>query len=83
MGSQPHSSWDKRVQQLPCTLQPGQPLQLSLPITGCGSDAVPCPLPQAPMTVERSMQGILEVLGSLSQETCGAFLDWEGNRLPW
>lgn len=35
------------------------------------------------MTVERSMQGILEVLGSLSQETCGAFLDWEGNRLPW
>ncbi|XP_031471142.1 LOW QUALITY PROTEIN: uncharacterized oxidoreductase C663.09c-like [Phasianus colchicus] len=38
---------------------------------------------QAPMTVERSMQGILEVLGILSQETCGAFLDWEGNRLPW
>ncbi|XP_004944137.4 uncharacterized oxidoreductase C663.09c-like isoform X2 [Gallus gallus] len=38
---------------------------------------------QAPMTVERSMQGILEVLGSLSQETCGAFLDWEGNHLPW
>jgi len=35
------------------------------------------------MTVERSMQGILEVLGSLSQETCGAFLDWEGNHLPW
>ncbi|XP_021263785.1 uncharacterized protein LOC110404132 [Numida meleagris] len=38
---------------------------------------------QAPMTVERSMQGILEVLGSLSQDTSGAFLDWEGNRLPW
>lgn len=35
------------------------------------------------MTVERSMQGILEVLSILSQETCGAFLDWEGNRLPW
>uniref|UniRef100_A0A493TN55 C-factor n=1 Tax=Anas platyrhynchos platyrhynchos TaxID=8840 RepID=A0A493TN55_ANAPP len=38
---------------------------------------------QAPMTVERSVQGILAVLGSLSQETSGAFLDWEGNSLPW
>ncbi|XP_047934706.1 C-signal-like [Anser cygnoides] len=38
---------------------------------------------QAPMTVERSVQGILAVLGSLSQETSGTFLDWEGNSLPW
>ncbi|OXB74044.1 UNVERIFIED_CONTAM: hypothetical protein H355_003107 [Colinus virginianus] len=38
---------------------------------------------QAPMTVEHSMQGILEVLGSLSQNTSGAFLNWEGNHLPW
>ncbi|OXB57243.1 hypothetical protein ASZ78_016418 [Callipepla squamata] len=38
---------------------------------------------KAPLTVEHSMQGILEVLGSLSQNTSGAFLNWEGNHLPW
>lgn len=47
------------------------------------SDAVPCPLLQAPLMVERSVQGILTVMANLSQDTSGAFLDWEGNTLPW
>ncbi|XP_009865085.1 PREDICTED: 17-beta-hydroxysteroid dehydrogenase type 6-like [Apaloderma vittatum] len=38
---------------------------------------------KAPLTVERSVQGILTVLAGLSQDTSGAFLDWEGNSLPW
>ncbi|XP_027554164.1 uncharacterized protein LOC113974841 [Neopelma chrysocephalum] len=38
---------------------------------------------KAPLTVEQSVRGILTVLGSLSQDASGAFLDWEGNRLPW
>ncbi|KAM9227937.1 C-signal-like [Leptosomus discolor] len=38
---------------------------------------------KAPLTVEHSVQGILTVLASLSQDTSGAFLDWEGNSLPW
>uniref|UniRef100_A0A8B9Z923 C-factor n=1 Tax=Buteo japonicus TaxID=224669 RepID=A0A8B9Z923_9AVES len=37
----------------------------------------------APLMVEHSVQGILTVLASLSQDTSGAFLDWEGNTLPW
>uniref|UniRef100_A0A8B9GL61 C-factor-like protein n=1 Tax=Amazona collaria TaxID=241587 RepID=A0A8B9GL61_9PSIT len=39
--------------------------------------------PSAPLTVEHSVRGILTVLASLSQDTSGAFLDWEGNSLPW
>ncbi|XP_065704273.1 C-signal-like [Patagioenas fasciata] len=38
---------------------------------------------KAPLTVEQSVRGILSVLAGLSQETSGAFLDWEGNSLPW
>ncbi|KFP89157.1 C-factor, partial [Acanthisitta chloris] len=38
---------------------------------------------KAPLTVEHSVQGFLTVLASLSQDTSGAFLDWEGNSLPW
>ncbi|XP_010021916.1 PREDICTED: uncharacterized oxidoreductase C663.06c-like, partial [Nestor notabilis] len=38
---------------------------------------------KAPLTVEHSVQGILTMLASLSQDTTGAFLDWEGNSLPW
>ncbi|XP_010583493.1 PREDICTED: uncharacterized oxidoreductase C663.09c-like [Haliaeetus leucocephalus] len=38
---------------------------------------------KAPLMVEHSVQGILMVLASLSQDTSGAFLDWEGNTLPW
>ncbi|KFW02349.1 C-factor, partial [Fulmarus glacialis] len=38
---------------------------------------------KAPLMVEHSVRGILTVLASLSQDTSGAFLDWEGNRLPW
>ncbi|XP_064579001.1 C-signal-like [Zonotrichia leucophrys gambelii] len=38
---------------------------------------------EAPLTVEHSVRGILTVLASLSQDTSGAFLDWEGNSLPW
>uniref|UniRef100_A0A8B9NJS3 C-factor n=1 Tax=Accipiter nisus TaxID=211598 RepID=A0A8B9NJS3_9AVES len=32
---------------------------------------------------QNSVQGILTVLANLSQDTSGAFLDWEGNTLPW
>ncbi|XP_050834818.1 uncharacterized protein LOC103816685 isoform X4 [Serinus canaria] len=38
---------------------------------------------EAPLPVEHSVRGILTVLASLSQDTSGAFLDWEGNSLPW
>ncbi|KAJ7398623.1 hypothetical protein BTVI_123464 [Pitangus sulphuratus] len=38
---------------------------------------------KAPLRVEQSVRGILTVLGSLSQDASGAFLDWEGNCLPW
>uniref|UniRef100_A0A8B9NQS5 Ketoreductase domain-containing protein n=1 Tax=Accipiter nisus TaxID=211598 RepID=A0A8B9NQS5_9AVES len=38
---------------------------------------------KAPLMVEHSVQGILTVLANLSQDTSGAFLDWEGNTLPW
>ncbi|KAM6252995.1 C-signal-like [Porphyrio hochstetteri] len=38
---------------------------------------------KAPLTAEHSVRGILTVLASLSQDTSGAFLDWEGNSLPW
>ncbi|XP_048172802.1 uncharacterized oxidoreductase C663.09c-like isoform X1 [Corvus hawaiiensis] len=38
---------------------------------------------KAPLTVEHSVRGILTVLASLSQDTSGAFLDWEGNSMPW
>ncbi|KAM8799380.1 C-signal-like [Eudromia elegans] len=38
---------------------------------------------KAPLTVERSVRGILAVLAGLSQDTTGAFLDWEGNSVPW
>ncbi|XP_067390528.1 C-signal-like isoform X2 [Emydura macquarii macquarii] len=38
---------------------------------------------KAPLTVECSVQGILNVLASLSQATTGVFLDWEGKSLPW
>uniref|UniRef100_A0A8C3JL16 C-factor n=1 Tax=Calidris pygmaea TaxID=425635 RepID=A0A8C3JL16_9CHAR len=37
----------------------------------------------APLMVEHSVRGILTVLASLSQDTSGTFLDWEGNSLPW
>ncbi|KAM6324930.1 C-signal-like [Podargus strigoides] len=38
---------------------------------------------KAPLRVEHSVRGILTVLASLSQDTTGTFLDWEGNSLPW
>nr|XP_021396741.1 uncharacterized protein LOC110476260 [Lonchura striata domestica] len=36
-----------------------------------------------PVTVDDSVQGMLKVLSSLSEKDTGAFLDWEGNVLPW
>ncbi|XP_054856503.1 C-factor-like [Eublepharis macularius] len=38
---------------------------------------------KAPLDVESSVQGILRVLANLSSSETGAFLDWEGNSLPW
>ncbi|XP_056383378.1 C-factor-like isoform X1 [Hyla sarda] len=37
----------------------------------------------APLTVEQSVQGILKVLDSLSEEHSGIHISWEGNVLPW
>ncbi|XP_056383381.1 C-factor-like isoform X2 [Hyla sarda] len=39
--------------------------------------------PNAPLTVEQSVQGILKVLDSLSEEHAGIHISWEGNVLPW
>ncbi|XP_005052670.1 PREDICTED: C-factor-like [Ficedula albicollis] len=36
-----------------------------------------------PTTVDDSVQGMLKVLSSLSEKETGAFLDWEGNVIPW
>ncbi|XP_060110151.1 C-signal-like [Heteronotia binoei] len=38
---------------------------------------------KAPLAVECSVQGILQVLANVSSSETGAFLDWEGKRLPW
>ncbi|CAN8186924.1 unnamed protein product [Coccothraustes coccothraustes] len=37
----------------------------------------------APMTRDDSVQGMLKVLSSLSEKDTGAYLDWEGNVIPW
>ncbi|XP_040265276.1 C-factor-like [Bufo bufo] len=39
--------------------------------------------PNAPLTVEQSVCGILKVLGSLSEKHSGMHMDWEGNVIPW
>lgn len=67
----------------PCTLRSAQAWLLSVPVAAHGSDAALGPLLQAPLTVEHSVRGILTVLASLSRDTSRAFLDWEGNSLPW
>ncbi|XP_062442466.1 C-signal-like [Rhea pennata] len=36
-----------------------------------------------PLTVDVSVQGMLNVLCSLSEKDTGTFLDWEGKALPW
>ncbi|KAL2300231.1 hypothetical protein Nmel_012199 [Mimus melanotis] len=36
-----------------------------------------------PVTVDDSVQGMLKVLSSLSEKETGAFLDWEGQVIPW
>ncbi|XP_056383364.1 C-factor-like isoform X4 [Hyla sarda] len=39
--------------------------------------------PDALLTVEQSVQGVLKVLYSLSEEHSGILITWEGNILPW
>ncbi|XP_050778407.1 C-factor-like isoform X2 [Gopherus flavomarginatus] len=39
--------------------------------------------PEAPVTVDASVRGILNVLPTLSQMDNGAFVSWEGKVLPW
>ncbi|POI20083.1 hypothetical protein CIB84_016170, partial [Bambusicola thoracicus] len=36
-----------------------------------------------PLMVDASVAGILKVLSNLSEKDSGAFLDWEGNAVPW
>ncbi|XP_074839602.1 C-signal-like isoform X2 [Carettochelys insculpta] len=38
---------------------------------------------QAPLTVEASVRGMLNVLATLSEKENGAFVNWEGKVLPW
>ncbi|XP_030437899.1 uncharacterized protein LOC115660539 isoform X2 [Gopherus evgoodei] len=38
---------------------------------------------QAPLTVDVSVQGILNVLSTLSKKDNGTFVNWEGKVLPW
>uniref|UniRef100_A0A8C8SSV0 C-factor-like n=1 Tax=Pelusios castaneus TaxID=367368 RepID=A0A8C8SSV0_9SAUR len=38
---------------------------------------------QAPLTVDASVRGILNVLATLSETDNGTFVDWEGKVLPW
>ncbi|XP_032626221.1 C-signal-like [Chelonoidis abingdonii] len=37
----------------------------------------------APLTVDASVRGILNVLPTLSEKDNGAFMSWEGKVLPW
>ncbi|XP_039359617.1 C-factor-like [Mauremys reevesii] len=39
--------------------------------------------PEAPLTVDASVRGILNVLPTLSEKDNGAFVSWEGKVLPW
>ncbi|XP_067390494.1 C-signal-like [Emydura macquarii macquarii] len=39
--------------------------------------------PEAPLTVDASVQGILNMLPSLSEKDNGAFVNWEGKVVPW
>ncbi|KAJ7426380.1 C-factor-like protein [Willisornis vidua] len=38
---------------------------------------------QGPVTVEQSVQGVLQLLSQLSTTSNGTFWDWRGQRLPW
>ncbi|XP_063169284.1 C-signal-like [Candoia aspera] len=38
---------------------------------------------QADLTVEESVQGILQVFSKLNDEHSGAFVNWKGKQLPW
>ncbi|KAM3919786.1 C-signal-like [Leptodactylus fuscus] len=39
--------------------------------------------PNAHLTVEESVKGILKVLDSLTEKHFGILIDWEGNVIPW
>lgn len=39
--------------------------------------------PQAPLTVDESVAGLVRVIDGLTQEMSGRFFDFRGNELPW
>ncbi|KAG5273112.1 hypothetical protein AALO_G00147780 [Alosa alosa] len=39
--------------------------------------------PEAPLSTEDSVTGMLNVISSLTETHMGTLLDWEGNRIPW
>ncbi|KAM9301493.1 C-signal-like [Gastrophryne carolinensis] len=39
--------------------------------------------PNAPLTVEQSVNGIIKVVDSLSEKHSGILVNWEGNTIPW
>ncbi|XP_074839603.1 C-signal-like [Carettochelys insculpta] len=48
-----------------------------------GSDQLAISLGEAVLTVEASVRGMLHVLSTLSEKDNGAFVNWEGEVLPW
>ena len=39
--------------------------------------------PHAPLSVEESVAGLIDVIDGLEPEHSGRFLDWRGKKLPW
>jgi NAD(P)-dependent dehydrogenase (short-subunit alcohol dehydrogenase family) len=39
--------------------------------------------PEAPVTVQDSVGGMLDIIDNLTEEQNGRFLDWHGEELPW
>ncbi|KAM6430328.1 uncharacterized protein PHA67_002358 isoform 4-T4 [Liasis olivaceus] len=44
---------------------------------------IPYRCSKADLTVEESVQGILQVFSKLSHEHSGAFVNWKGQKIPW
>ncbi len=39
--------------------------------------------PEAPVTVEESVEGMIKIIDGMTQEMNDGFYDWEGEELPW
>jgi len=66
-----------------CALQSAQAQLLSVPVVAVAVTLRRVLSCRHPWWQSTACGGILTVLAGLSQDTSGAFLDWEGNSLPW